>query len=72
MSAWCSFLLTPELNSIERLWRGLKDRLAHYQPTSLRQLSQLLCTRLTHYTPSALRSLTGFRYLVTAAQQVIV
>jgi transposase len=63
---------TPELNPIERLWRDLKDWLARYQPTSLRQLSKLLCTRLTHYTPSALRSLTGFRYLVTAAQQVSV
>ena len=63
---------TPELNPIERLWRDLKDWLAHYQPTSLAQLSKLLCTRLNHYTPSALRALTGFRYLVTAPQQVIV
>jgi hypothetical protein len=62
----------PELNPIERLWRDLKDWLAHAQPTSLAQLSKLLCTRLTHYTPSALRSLTGFRYLLTAAQQVSV
>ena len=61
---------TPELNPIERLWRDLKDWLARYQPTSLRQLSKLLCTRLPHYQPSALRSLTGFRYLLTAAQQV--
>jgi hypothetical protein len=63
---------TPELNPIERLWRDLKDWLAHSRPTSLAQLSKSLCTRLTHYTPSALRSLTGFRYLLTAAQQVIV
>ena len=63
---------SPELNPIERLWRDLKDWLAHQQPTSLKQLSKWLCTRLTHYTPSALRSLTGFRYLVTATQSVIV
>jgi transposase len=63
---------TPELNPLERLWRDLKDWLAHSRPTSLAQLSKLLCTRLTHYTPSALRSLTGFRYLLTAAHRVIV
>jgi transposase len=62
---------TPELNPIERLWRDLKDWLAPYQPTSLAQLSKLLEARLKLYTPSALRSLTGFRYLLTAAQQVI-
>ena len=62
----------PELNPIERLWRDLKDWLAPAQPTSLAQLSKLLCTRLTHYTPAALRSLTGFRYVTTAAHQVIV
>jgi transposase len=62
---------TPELNPIERLWRDLKDWLAPYQPTSLAQLSKLLETRLKLYTPSALRSLTGFRYLLTAAQQVL-
>jgi len=62
----------PELNPIERLWRDLKDWLAHSHPTSLRQLSNLLCTRLKHYTPAALRSLTGFPYLLTATQSVIV
>lgn len=62
----------PELNPIERLWRDLKDWLALYQPTSLAQLSKLLGTRLQHYTPAALRSLTGFPYLLTAAQQVTV
>jgi len=62
----------PELNPIERLWRDLKDWLALSQPTSLAQLSKLLGTRLKHYTPAALRSLTGFPYLLTAAQQVTV
>ena len=60
---------SPELNPIDRLWRDLKDWLARYQPTSLQQLSKLLCTRLNLYKPAALRSLTGFRYVVTAAQQ---
>jgi putative transposase len=63
---------TPELNPIERVWRDLKDWLAHTQPTSLTQLSKSLCTRLKHYTPATLRSLAGFRYLLTAAQQVLV
>jgi transposase len=62
----------PELNPIERLWRDLKDWLALSHPTSLAQLSKLLGTRLKHYTPAALRSLTGFPYLLTAAQQVTV
>jgi transposase len=62
----------PELNPIERLWRDLKAWLAHYQPTSLPQLSKVLGARLTHYTPAALRSLRGFHYLLTAAQQVSV
>jgi transposase len=62
----------PQLNPIERLWRDLKDWLALYQPTSLAQLSKSLGTRLQHYTPAALRSLTGFPYLLTAAQQVTV
>lgn len=63
---------TPELNPIERLWRDLKDWLAQYQPRSLAELSKLLCARLKHYTATAIRSLTGFLYLVTAFQQVIV
>jgi len=58
----------PELTPIERLWRDLKDWLALSQPTSLAQLSKSLGTRLKHYTPAALRSLTGFPYLLTAAQ----
>ena len=62
----------PELTPIERLWRDLNDWLALSQPTSLAQLSKSLGTRLKHYTPAALRSLTGFPYLLTAAQQVTV
>jgi hypothetical protein len=60
----------PELNPIERLWRDLKDWLAQSQPTTLDALSTLLMTRLTHYTPTAVRSLTGFAYLLAAAQTV--
>ena len=60
------------LNPIERLWRGLKDGLACYQSTSLEELSELLCVRLNAYSAVALRSLTGFRYLLTAAQTVTV
>ena len=61
---------SPELNPIERLWRDLKDWLAQYQPTSLEELSDLLCTRLRDYSAPRLRSLTGFRYLVSAAHEV--
>ena len=60
----------PELNPIERLWRDRKDWLAQSQPTTLAALSTLLMTRLTHYTPTVVRSLTGFSYLLAAAQTV--
>ena len=61
---------TPELNPIERLWRDLKDWLAPSQPTTLDALSTLLMTRLRHYSPGVVRSLTGFPYLLAAAQTV--
>ena len=60
----------PELNPIERLWRDLKEGLANSPPTTLDELSTLLMTRLTHYTTAAVRSLTGFPYLLAAAQTV--
>ena len=60
----------PELNPIERLWRDLKDWLAASHPTTLEELSQLLSIRLKHYTPAVLQTLTGFSYLLTAAQHV--
>lgn len=60
----------PELNPIERLWRDLKDWLAQAQPSSLDALSTLLMTRLRHYSVAVVRSLTGFRYLLSAAQIV--
>jgi hypothetical protein len=63
---------SPELNPIERLWRDLKDWLAPYHPTSLAELSDLLCERLKHYSAATLRSLTGFSYLLAAAQTVTV
>lgn len=60
----------PELNPIERLWRDLKDWLAHSQPLSLDDLSTLLMTRLHHYSTAVVRSLTSFSYLLTATQGV--
>jgi transposase len=62
---------TPELNPIERLWRDLKDWLAHYEPVSLKQLSKLLDTRLKFYSAATLRSLTGFPSLLKTAQTVL-
>lgn len=60
----------PELNPIERLWRDLKDWLAQYTPSTLDDLSTLLLERLKHYSAAVVRSLTGFAYLLAAAQQV--
>ena len=60
----------PELNPIERLWRDLKDWLAQSHPTTPDELSTLLMTRLPHYSAAVVRSLTGFSYLLAAAQTV--
>ena len=60
----------PELNPIERLWRDLKDWLATSTPTTLGELSTLLCTRLPQYSPTSWRSLTGFPYLLAATHSV--
>jgi hypothetical protein len=60
----------PALNPIARLWRALKDWLAQSQPTTLNALSTLLVTRLHHYSTAIVRSLTGFSYLLAAAQTV--
>ena len=62
---------TPELNPLERVWRDLKDWLAHSQPASLAALSKRLCARFRQYSAAMLRSLTGFPYLLSAAQAVI-
>lgn len=61
---------TPELNPIERLWRDLKDWLSQFHPTTLDELSPLLCTRLTQYSAATLRSLTAFPYLLAATPSV--
>ena len=63
---------SPELNPIERLWRDLKDWLSLFSPATLAALSKLLGVRLRHYSTAALRSLTGFAYLLSAIQQVLV
>ena len=60
----------PALTPLARLWRARKDWLATSPPTTLDELSTLLMTRLTHYTPAVVRSLTGFPYLLAAAQTV--
>lgn len=60
----------PELTPIARLWRDLNDWLAQSQPTTLNDLSTLLVTRLHHYSTAIVRSLTGFSYLLAAAQTV--
>ena len=64
----CSFSTSPR----KRFKPGtlLKDWLSHYHPTTLDELSELLSTRLKHYTTTAIQSLTGFAYLLTAAQQL--
>ncbi len=57
---------SPERNSIERLWRDLKDKLADRMLKTLDELSNAMCTIIQTYTPAMLQSLTGFAYFVQA------
>jgi transposase len=60
----------PELYPLERLWRDLKEWLSQFHPTTLEELSTLLCTRLNQYSAAHLRSLTGFPYLLAPTPSV--
>jgi transposase len=56
----------PELNSIERVWRDLKDALAWCQCLDLDAQQDYVGQLLRAYAPSTLQSLTRYTYLVEA------
>jgi hypothetical protein len=62
---------SPELNPIERLWRDLKDQLAHTVAKTLDDLSDTVCRLIQNYSPAALKSLTGFAYFVQAVHTAL-
>jgi hypothetical protein len=56
---------------MERLWRDLKDQLAHTVFTSLDALSEAVCRPILRYSPATLKSLTGFPYFTHAVATVL-
>ena len=62
---------SPELNPIERLWRDLKDQLAHSVAKHLNELSDTVCHLIQNYSQVALKSLTGFAYFVQVVQTAL-
>jgi DDE superfamily endonuclease len=62
---------SPELNPMERLWRDLKDQLAHSVAKTLDALSDTVCGVIQRYSQAALQSLTGFAYFVQAVQTTL-
>ncbi len=58
---------SPELNPIERFWEDLKDHLAFDLHVTLSELKERVSEKLHSYTDEAVASLTGYQYLVDAA-----
>jgi transposase len=58
---------SPELNPIERFWEDLKDHLAFDLHETLSELKERVSEKLRSYTDEAVASLTGYQYLVDAA-----
>jgi len=58
---------SPELNPIERFWEDLKDHLAFDLHQTLSELRERISEKLHSYTDGAVASLTGYQYLVDAA-----
>lgn len=59
---------SPELNPIERFWEDVKDHLAFHLHQTLSELKESeLKEKLHRYTDEAVASLTGYQYLVDAA-----
>jgi transposase len=56
----------PELNSIERVWRELKDALAWLQFPTLDVQQDYVAQLLQAYEAATLKALTGYRYLIEA------
>ena len=66
---WLVFLppYSPELNPIERLWQDLKDHVAFHLHENLSVLKQEVRAKLDTYTDEVVTSLTGYDYLLDAA-----
>ena len=58
---------SPELNPIERFWEDVKGHLAFDLHETLSALRQRVQEKLRSYTDEAVASLTGYQYLVDAA-----
>jgi hypothetical protein len=58
---------SPELNPVERFWEDVKDPLAFHLHETLSALRQRIQEKLQSYTDEAVASLTGYQYLVDAA-----
>lgn len=58
---------SPELNPIERFWQDLKDHVAFHLHETLPELKQRVRAKLASYTDEAVASLTGYDYLLDAA-----
>lgn len=58
---------SPELNPIERFWQDLKDHVAFRLHETLPELKQRVRAKLASYTDEAVASLTGYDYLLDAA-----
>ena len=57
----------PELNPVERFWEDLKDHLTFDLHQTLAELKERVSEKLESYTDEAVASLTGYQYLVDAA-----
>ena len=57
---------SPELHSMERLWRDLKDKLADISAQTIDALSEAVCVIIQHYAHATLHSLTSFPYFMHA------
>ena len=58
---------SPELNPVERLWQDLKDYVAFHLHESLSALKKKVRSKLETYTDETVASLTGYEYLLKAA-----
>lgn len=58
---------SPELNPVERLWEDLKEYLAFHLHETLSGLRERVREKLDAYTDEAVASLTGYEYLLDAA-----
>lgn len=58
---------SPELNPVERFWQDLKDHVSFHLYESLSALKQRVRAKLASYTDKAIASLTGYEYLLNAA-----